>query len=79
MRERLNELNGTLEIESDCHGTSVRAIVPLPVVAPSLSHEDSTQLALGRETAADALLMVSTTGLASSSVQTASGCDTPFA
>ncbi len=72
MRERLNELNGKLEIESDCHGTSLRAIVPLPVVAPSVSHEDSTQVALDCETEADALLMVSTTGLASSSGQTAS-------
>ena len=30
MRERLNELNGKLEIESDGHGTIMRAIVPLP-------------------------------------------------
>ncbi|MFY9911258.1 MAG: sensor histidine kinase [Candidatus Sulfotelmatobacter sp.] len=30
MRERLNELNGTLEIESDGRGTSIRATVPLP-------------------------------------------------
>jgi len=29
MRERLNELNGRLELESDEHGTSIRAIVPL--------------------------------------------------
>jgi len=29
MRERLHELNGTLEIESDGHGTSMRATVPL--------------------------------------------------
>jgi hypothetical protein len=33
MRERLNELNCTLEIESDGHGTSMRAIVPLPSIA----------------------------------------------
>jgi two-component system, NarL family, sensor kinase len=33
MRERLNELNGKLEIESDGHGTSLRATVPLPVIA----------------------------------------------
>jgi hypothetical protein len=72
MRERLTELNGKLEIESDRHGTSLRAIVPLPVVAPSVPHEDSTQLAFDCETTADALLMVSTTGLASSSGQTAS-------
>jgi signal transduction histidine kinase len=73
MRERLNELNGNLEIESDRHGTSLRAIVPLPVVAPSVLHEDSRQFALDGETTADALLMVSTTGLASSSGQAASG------
>ena len=30
MRERLNELNGKLEIESDAHGTTIRALVPLP-------------------------------------------------
>ena len=29
MRERLNELNGTLEVESDGRGTSIRATVPL--------------------------------------------------
>jgi signal transduction histidine kinase len=73
MRERLTELNGKLEIESDRHGTSLRAIVPLPVVVPSVPHEDSTQLAFDCETAADALAMVSTTGLASSLGQTASG------
>jgi signal transduction histidine kinase len=73
MRERLTELNGKLEIESDRHGTSLRAIVPLPVVATSVPHADSTQLAFDCETTADALLLVSTTGLASSSGQTASG------
>jgi two-component system, NarL family, sensor kinase len=73
MRERLTELNGRLEIESDRHGTSLRAIVPLPVVAPLVPHEDSTRFAFGGETTADALLMVSTTGLASSPGQTASG------
>jgi signal transduction histidine kinase len=31
MRERLHELNGKLEIESDSHGTSMRATVPLSV------------------------------------------------
>ena len=30
MRERLHELNGKLEIESDIRGTSLRATVPLP-------------------------------------------------
>jgi signal transduction histidine kinase len=32
MRERLHELNGKLEIESDHHGTSMRATVPLNVM-----------------------------------------------
>jgi signal transduction histidine kinase len=73
MRERLHELNGKLEIESDFHGTSLRAIVPLPVVTPSVLHEDSTRFAFAGETTEDALLMVSTTGLASSPGQTASG------
>lgn len=73
MRERLNELHGKLEIESDPHGTSMRAIVPLPVMARSVSHEDSKCVAFGCETMADALLMVSTTGLASSSGQAVSG------
>ena len=35
MRERLHELNGTLEIESDGRGTTMRATVPL--YAPGLS------------------------------------------
>src|SRR5579862_2659270 len=35
MRERLHELNGTLEIESDGRGTTLRATVPL--YAPGLS------------------------------------------
>jgi two-component system, NarL family, sensor kinase len=30
MRERVNELNGTLDIKSDSRGTSIRALVPLP-------------------------------------------------
>jgi len=34
MRERLHELNGTLEIESDLCGTSMRATVPLCVTSP---------------------------------------------
>jgi len=78
MRERLTELNGRLEIESDCNGTSLRAIVPLPVVAPSVPREDSTQLAFDCETAADALLLVSTTGLASSQGRLRQESDTPF-
>ena len=34
MRERLNELKGELEIESDGRGTRLRAVVPLPTTAP---------------------------------------------
>ncbi|MGE5056209.1 MAG: sensor histidine kinase [Acidobacteriota bacterium] len=30
MRERLNELNSWLELESDGHGTTIRAVVPIP-------------------------------------------------
>jgi len=37
MRERLHELNGKLEIESDAHGTSMRAVVPLYPMAQSQS------------------------------------------
>ena len=33
MRERLNELNGKLEIESDGDGTTVRATVPLSAIS----------------------------------------------
>jgi len=73
MRERLNELNGKLEIESDAHGTRLRAIVPIPVMARSVSHEDSRYVALDREITADALLIVSTTGVASSLGQAVSG------
>jgi two-component sensor histidine kinase len=35
MRERMNELNGKLEIESDGHGTTMRAIVPRPAATLS--------------------------------------------
>ena len=45
MRERLNELAGSLEIESDSHGTSMRAIVPLPAAARSAQHRDCGQAA----------------------------------
>ncbi len=38
MRERVTELNGKLEIESDGHGTSLRAIVPLPAIARSAQY-----------------------------------------
>jgi two-component system, NarL family, sensor kinase len=35
MRERLRELDGKLEIESDGHGTTMRAVVPRYAMAPS--------------------------------------------
>lgn len=41
MRERMHELNGRLDIESDARGTSLRAIVPLsarPQPVPLASH-----------------------------------------
>jgi signal transduction histidine kinase len=65
IRERLNELNGKLEIESDTHGTILRATVPLPVVARSVPHECPTQVAVGCEATAEAVLMVSAKGSAS--------------
>ena len=34
MHERLNALNGKLEIESEDRGTSLKAIVPLPNISP---------------------------------------------
>ncbi len=43
MRERMNELNGKLEIESDGHGTTMRAIVPLPPATPSRQFADFGQ------------------------------------
>ncbi len=40
MRERLHELNGKLEMESDSTGTSMRAIVPLYAMTRPLQMED---------------------------------------
>jgi two-component system NarL family sensor kinase len=40
MRERMHELTGQLEIESDGQGTSVRAIVPLYALSPSVQLPD---------------------------------------
>lgn len=39
MRERMHELNGTLKIESDASGTSMRATIPLYAIQQSLSVE----------------------------------------
>ena len=49
MRERLNELNGTLEIESDTRGTRMRATVPLYAISPP------TQLGTREENPSSAL------------------------
>jgi two-component sensor histidine kinase len=44
MRERLHELNGRLEIESDGHGTTMRAIVALSAVTASPRLGDCRQM-----------------------------------
>ena len=41
MRERLHELNGRLDIESDARGTSMRATVPLTLSTPNIPLETS--------------------------------------
>jgi anti-sigma regulatory factor (Ser/Thr protein kinase) len=43
MRERMNELNGKLEIESDGHGTTMRAIIPRSATTPSSRLGDRQQ------------------------------------
>ena len=45
MRERMHELNGTLEMESEGRGTTIRAVVPLRAGTASLSQvaEDSRE------------------------------------
>jgi len=69
MRERLKELNCELEIVSNGHGTSIRAIVPLAAITRSVPKDSSFDLA----TTADALLMVKKTGSVFGSEQAASG------
>jgi two-component sensor histidine kinase len=44
MRERMQELNGKLEIESDEHGTTMRAIVPRSAIATSCRLDDCPQM-----------------------------------
>jgi two-component system NarL family sensor kinase len=44
MRERMNELNGELQIESNEHGTSLRAIVPLSATTRSDRFGSGTQM-----------------------------------
>ena len=46
MRERMHELNGQLEIDSDGHGTTLRAILPRPARTRSDPHPDGAQVAL---------------------------------
>jgi len=46
MHERVNELNGRLELESDGHGTSVRAIIPLCITMPYAQARDCGQVSL---------------------------------
>ena len=43
MRERLSELKGKLEIESDSHGTTIRATVPLATMPPYFPPRDCAQ------------------------------------
>lgn len=44
MHERLDELNGRLELESDGHGTTVRAIIPLSIAMPYAQARDRRQV-----------------------------------
>jgi len=44
MRERMQELNGKLEIESDGHETTMRAIVPRSAIATSSRLDDCQQM-----------------------------------
>jgi two-component sensor histidine kinase len=46
MRERMHELNGKLEIESDSHGTTMRAIVPSSAITASDRLGDCGQMAV---------------------------------
>jgi two-component system NarL family sensor kinase len=46
MRERMNELNGKLEIESEGHGTTLRATVPLSAISRLADLENRREIAL---------------------------------
>jgi two-component system, NarL family, sensor kinase len=48
MRERMNELKGKLEIESDGHGTTMRATVPLPARTRSVVEASANVAASAR-------------------------------
>ncbi len=51
MHERLNLLNGTFEIESDGHGTRLRALVPLPATPRSVHAANCEKVALYEQAA----------------------------
>jgi signal transduction histidine kinase len=40
IRERINELHGSLEIDSNCHGTTLRVLVPLPTQTEESEHAE---------------------------------------
>jgi anti-sigma regulatory factor (Ser/Thr protein kinase) len=44
MRERMNELNGKVEMESDGHGTTMRAMVPLSAISAAGQFGDGRQM-----------------------------------
>ena len=50
MRERMNELNGKLEIESSDQGTSLKVIVPLLATDQSAEHKDCRQVQVAAHT-----------------------------
>lgn len=57
MRERMQELNGKLEIESDGHGTTMRAIVPRSAIAISTRLDDCRQMTASSIPTGDTVLM----------------------
>jgi hypothetical protein len=46
MRERMHELDGKLEMESDGHGTTIRAIVSLFAMSRTRESQDAANLGL---------------------------------
>jgi len=57
MRERMQELNGKLEIESDAHGTIMRAIVPRSAIAISSRLDDYRQMTASSIPTGETVLM----------------------
>lgn len=49
MRERLNELNGKLEIESNGRGMTLRATVPLPAIVQPAQYRPCQEVALSAQ------------------------------